>query len=89
MPRPDSRRNDMKARLFSPLFSWVLAALIALVFPLAALADPAASAAQARLWRQAHEQEIVDGFSELLRLPNVASDAANIRRNANYIQDLT
>ena len=78
----------MKPKLFSPLFSWALAALITLVFPLAALADPAASAAQARLWRQAHEQEIVDGFSELLSLPNVASDAANIRRNANYIQDL-
>jgi acetylornithine deacetylase/succinyl-diaminopimelate desuccinylase-like protein len=78
----------MKSRFFSLLLSCALAAFIPMVFPQDALADPAASAAQARLWRQAHEQEIVDGFSELLSLPNVASDAVNIRRNADYIQSL-
>jgi len=36
-------------------------------------------------WRQAHEQQIVDQFAELLAIPNVAADAANIRRNAAFI----
>ena len=59
-----------------------------LVPSIAALADPAAVAGQVRLWRQAHEQEILDGFIDLLSLPNVASDPVNIRRNANYISEL-
>ncbi len=39
----------------------------------------------AREWRLAHEQEIIDGFVELLAIPNVASDTVNIRKNAEYI----
>ena len=39
-------------------------------------------------WRQAHEQQIVDQFAELLSIPNVASDTTNIRKNANYISRL-
>ena len=35
-----------------------------------------------RAYRQAHAAEIMNEFVELLSLPNVASDAANIRRNA-------
>ncbi|HJQ24483.1 MAG TPA: M20/M25/M40 family metallo-hydrolase [Blastocatellia bacterium] len=42
----------------------------------------AAQDASVRAYRQAHEAEIIDEFVELLALPNVASDAANIRRNA-------
>ena len=37
-------------------------------------------------WRQAHEAEILRDFAELLALPNVASDAENIRRNAEFIR---
>src|SRR3954470_22441962 len=32
-----------------------------------------------------HQREIVKQFSELLAMPNVASDAGNIRKNAEYI----
>jgi acetylornithine deacetylase/succinyl-diaminopimelate desuccinylase-like protein len=78
----------MKINPISLVFSFALAMLIVLVFPLAALADPVATAGQARQWRLAHEQEIIDGFVELLSLPNVASDTVNIRRNAHYIQQL-
>ena len=39
-------------------------------------------------WRQAHEQQIVNEFAELLRIPNVASDKTNIRKNADYISSL-
>ena len=78
----------MKAALFSPIHFLVLTVFIGLVFPPGVSADPVASAEQARQWRQAHEQEILDGFAELLSLPNVASDEVNIRRNADYISGL-
>jgi acetylornithine deacetylase/succinyl-diaminopimelate desuccinylase-like protein len=44
-------------------------------------------AAIAREWRQQHERAIVDEFVALLSIPNVSSDAANIRRNAEAIRD--
>lgn len=43
---------------------------------------------QVSQWRQDHEQQIVDQFAELLSIPNVASDEANIRRNARHISQL-
>jgi acetylornithine deacetylase/succinyl-diaminopimelate desuccinylase-like protein len=43
---------------------------------------------QVSQWRQAHEQQIVDEFAELLSIPNVAADTSNIRKNANHISDL-
>ena len=39
----------------------------------------------ARAYRQAHEVEILRDFVELLRIPNVATDAENIQRNAEYV----
>lgn len=35
-----------------------------------------------RLYREAHESEIISEFADLLSIPNVASDDTNIRRNA-------
>lgn len=64
----------------------LLATLLTAAAP--AAADPAGVAAAVREWRQAHEQQIVDSFAELLRIPNVASDTANIRRNAEHISGL-
>jgi acetylornithine deacetylase/succinyl-diaminopimelate desuccinylase-like protein len=78
----------MKTRPFSLLLYLALAALAQAVVPAATLADPAAAAEQASRWRQAHEQEILDGFAELLSLPNVAGDTVNIRRNASFIREL-
>lgn len=40
-----------------------------------------------RKYRISHEAEILDGFRELLALPNVASDAPNIARNADWIAE--
>jgi acetylornithine deacetylase/succinyl-diaminopimelate desuccinylase-like protein len=48
--------------------------------------NPAAMAA--RQWRQQHERAIVDDFVTLLSIPNIASDHANIQRNARSIADL-
>ena len=64
------------------LFALLLAATL-LPLTLAAQGNPAAGFA--RQWRQQHERAIVDEFIELLRVPNVASDQANIPRNAERI----
>src|ERR1051326_7117159 len=48
-----------------------------------AQSNPAASAA--RDWRKAHERQIVDEFIGLLTIPNVSSDTASVRRNAEAI----
>lgn len=63
----------------------LLMAMLAL-FDAPTLAADAAGAV--REWRQQHEQTIVDGFVKLLSIPNVASDAGNIRRNAEHISNL-
>lgn len=42
----------------------------------------------ARRFRRSHEREILTEFYELLSIPNVASDAINIRRNASLITKL-
>jgi acetylornithine deacetylase/succinyl-diaminopimelate desuccinylase-like protein len=58
------------------------------------LAVPSASAQQGnqnaavREWRTHHESQIVRDYADLLSLPNVASDAANIQRNADRIVEL-
>jgi len=39
----------------------------------------------ARQWRQQHERAIMDEFVALLSVPNIASDRANIRKNAELI----
>lgn len=44
---------------------------------------PAADAA--RRYREANEAKIVREYAQLLSIPNVASDKANIRRNAEFI----
>jgi len=36
-------------------------------------------------WRAAHEQQILQEFTTLLAIPNVASDKANIQRNADAL----
>lgn len=45
--------------------------------------NPAANAAHG--WRIAHEQAILTEFTDLLAIPNLASDIPNIRRNAAAI----
>jgi hypothetical protein len=38
-----------------------------------------------RDYRRAHERQILSEFTQLLAIPNVASDRQNIRRNAEFI----
>jgi acetylornithine deacetylase/succinyl-diaminopimelate desuccinylase-like protein len=49
------------------------------------LAQDNAAARAARQWRQQHERAIVEEFVELLKIPNVARDRENIRRNADFL----
>jgi acetylornithine deacetylase/succinyl-diaminopimelate desuccinylase-like protein len=51
-------------------------------------ADPAATAKQADAWRRQHQREILQEFSDLLAIPNLASDIPNIERNAAAIRAL-
>jgi len=50
------------------------------------LADTASTAKDTRAWRVKHEREILAEFADLLSIPNLASDSANIQRNADAIR---
>ena len=39
-------------------------------------------------YRHAHERQILAEFTQLLSLPNIASDRENIRRNAEFIREM-
>ncbi len=41
-----------------------------------------------RDYRRAHERQIIDEFTRLLGIPNIASDPPNIRRNAEFIREM-
>lgn len=51
-----------------------------------ALLLASAIAAHTHAWRAAHERAILDEFTQLLAIPNLASDAPNITRNAAAIR---
>ena len=60
-------------------------ALLALAMVATALAQQSPPAAIARRWREAHERAILQEFTDLLAIPNLAGDAENIRRNASAV----
>ena len=45
----------------------------------------AGARAAARTYREANESQLLTEFTELLAIPNLASDSVNIRRNADYL----
>jgi len=56
--------------------------LTALVISITSVPGAQTPASNARRYRQAHEAEIIGELTDLLSIPNVASDSANISRNA-------
>jgi acetylornithine deacetylase/succinyl-diaminopimelate desuccinylase-like protein len=66
---------------------FVLIALLSSAFVNQAFAQSPAAVA-ARAYRRAHEHEIIEEFVNLLSVPNVASDAPNIGRNARLISQM-
>jgi acetylornithine deacetylase/succinyl-diaminopimelate desuccinylase-like protein len=65
----------MRSLRFAP----VLLLLLAPVFGAAPLQE------KVRAWRIAHEGALIDEYRELLAIPNISVDRANIRRNADYL----
>lgn len=61
---------------------------LALALGIVAAAQAASPVAQVRAWRQANEKAVVGDFVKLLSMPNVASNVADVERNADYLQDL-
>jgi acetylornithine deacetylase/succinyl-diaminopimelate desuccinylase-like protein len=60
-----------------------------LVLPiLVAFLTLAAAQSSVRDYRRAHERQILDEFTRLLAIPNVAADRQNIRRNADFILEM-
>jgi acetylornithine deacetylase/succinyl-diaminopimelate desuccinylase-like protein len=55
---------------------------------LVATASAAPGQQSVRDYRRTHEREILAEFTHLLSIPNVASDRANIRRNAQFILEM-
>ena len=52
------------------------------------LAEAASPVHATQQWRTTHEKEILAEFADLLAIPNLASDSANIHRNADAIRAL-
>src|SRR2546423_1762033 len=66
---------------------WLLAMGLAFLICARVFAgDSATVAKQASAWRAQHEREILSEFCDLLAIPNLASDAPNIQRNAAAIR---
>jgi acetylornithine deacetylase/succinyl-diaminopimelate desuccinylase-like protein len=68
-------------RMFQPPLA-LIASLISLTTTGLIAQSPKQAAEQ---WRAAHEQQILQEFTALLAIPNVASDKANIQRNADAL----
>ncbi len=66
--------------------SWLIALVFAIPMCVDAQQNPAAVAA--RGWRETHEGPILAEFMDLLAMPNLARDDANIRKNAAAIVKL-
>jgi hypothetical protein len=69
----------LKRHLFASSAALAIVAISALV---------ANSQSSVRDYRRAHERQILDEFTRLLAIPNVASDRTNIRRNAEFILEM-
>ena len=66
----------------------VMSTLALVLSAQAAGADPVKLRQDVRAWRTAHEKEVVGELSGLLALRNVASDRADIRRNADHLLEM-
>src|SRR5262245_12711377 len=62
--------------------------LLPIILVIAAALEPNIAQSTVRDYRRAHERQILDEFTRLLAIPNVASDAPNIRRNAQFILEM-
>jgi acetylornithine deacetylase/succinyl-diaminopimelate desuccinylase-like protein len=61
-------------------------ALALLLLATPSLAAPGDAARAARSWRLAHEKAVISEFAELLAIPDVAANLADVERNAERIR---
>jgi acetylornithine deacetylase/succinyl-diaminopimelate desuccinylase-like protein len=71
--------SNLRKSAFICGYFWLLIALL----PVAARAQ-----SSIRDYRRAHEHQILDEFTRLLAIPNIASDRENIRKNAQFILEM-
>jgi len=69
-------------RIETVIFALVLAATASGVE-----ADAGDAVTSAREYRQAHEAEILSGYADFLRLPNVAANLEDMQRNAAWLRE--
>src|ERR1051326_7122001 len=81
MPETCDGDGDSASQKMKPLLI-----VFSLAIPPSLLAAPDSVAHDTRAWRAAHEGQILAEFSELLSIPNLASDSQNIQRNADTIR---
>jgi acetylornithine deacetylase/succinyl-diaminopimelate desuccinylase-like protein len=78
----------MRSGYNARLRQWSAAAVATLLaaIPAVEAAQPDALRNSVRAWRQAHEHSIVADFVTLLSMPNVATNVADVDRNAAWIE---
>src|SRR5215471_17649625 len=62
--------------------------IVIVVFAIAITISSTMAQPSPRDYRHAHERQILDEFTQLLSIPNIASDRENIRRNADFIREI-
>src|SRR2546426_10360684 len=77
---PDLRKSAFIRGYFRALIRTLTIAVMLVLF-----FHPAFAQSSVRDYRRAHERQILDEFTQLVAIPNVASDRSNIRRNADFI----
>ncbi len=77
-------RSEYNTRLRR--WSAVTVATLLAAIPAVEAAQPDALRDAVRAWRQAHERSIVADFVTLLSMPNVATNVADVDRNAAWIE---
>ena len=81
--RFDPRKSACISGYFRALIRSLLVAAV-----LAPSFHTAVAQSSIRDYRRAHERQILAEFTQLVAIPNVASDAPNIRRNAEFILEM-
>src|SRR6185295_11579115 len=82
-----SHSDQNKSAFIRGLFR-VSISLLSVATTLVISVHTARSQTSIRDYRRAHERQIIDEFTRLLAIPNVASDKENIRRNAQFILEM-
>lgn len=73
---------------FMHAYSCGLIALLSVAAILVLSVQTARAQSSIRDYRRAHERQIIDEFTRLLAIPNIASDTPNIRRNAQFVLEM-